>query len=224
MFGLGPRAGPYPRGTRGLGKGWRPVDKYLLSLVRRTARRCEDLVDEPAVAHVGDIEQPLDRGASKDRGRRRGDVGRRHQIDAGHAANRAGLPGGSGVPRVLWTRIVGWACCLSQESSMGRRGYPPEFRRRAIALVEAGPNHLSARAAVVLELLGVRHDQVTIRQDWSISARRQSGGNGVASGPLVLPQRRLSGRGWRTTGRHRGRPSRPAAVAGPPRRKVSSSQ
>jgi len=41
MFGRGCRARPYPRGTRCFGKGWRPVDKYLLTPVRLTARRCE---------------------------------------------------------------------------------------------------------------------------------------------------------------------------------------
>ena len=42
------------------------------------------------------------------------------------------------MTRVLWTRIVGWASCPSKKSSMGRRVFPPGFRRRAVALVEAG--------------------------------------------------------------------------------------
>jgi hypothetical protein len=42
------------------------------------------VVDEPAVGDIGDVEQPLDRGAGQDGGGRRGDVGRRDQIATGH--------------------------------------------------------------------------------------------------------------------------------------------
>jgi hypothetical protein len=40
------------------------------------------VVNEPAVADVAHVEQPLDRGAGQDRGGRRGDVGRRDLSDA----------------------------------------------------------------------------------------------------------------------------------------------
>jgi putative transposase len=52
--------------------------------------------------------------------------------------NRPGFGGGLGLPRVLRSFVIGFLCHLNKEHRMGRRGYPPEFRRRVLDLIEAG--------------------------------------------------------------------------------------
>jgi len=42
------------------------------------------------------------------------------------------------LPRVSWKEISGVRCHNRQGDDMARRGYPPEFRGRVLALVEAG--------------------------------------------------------------------------------------
>jgi hypothetical protein len=138
------------------------------------------------------------RGASRCGSRRnasgqvRQDQIRRHleHLEAGRGYKRPffshPMPRAGGLPPLRWSRVVGFRAANRQERSMGRRGYPPEFRRKVLDLVEAG------------------RPIAEVARPWgSATSRSTAGGAKTASnGPGTWPDQQREGRAGRGQAPH----------------------
>ena len=76
----------------------------------------------------------------------------------------------------------------NERSSMGRRGYPPEFRRKVLDLVEAG-----RPIAEVAEALGISDQSIyTWRRQDRIDRGLEPGLTSTEKGELVAAKRRIA--------------------------------